>query len=78
MTGKDATPAVSALLDALGQLSEVRDMLELLAMAHRYHVDCDERKAVAVGCYHAQEALRGAMANLELTRAGIGAEGAPC
>lgn len=78
MTGKKTAPEVSALLDAIDQLSDVRDMLELLAMAHRYHVDCEERKAVAAGCHHAQEALRAARENLELVRAGVCVEGAPC
>lgn len=78
MTGEKVAPEVSALLDAIDQLSDVRDMLELLAMAHRYHVDCEERKAVAAGCFHAQEALRAATENLNLVRVGIGAEGAPC
>lgn len=78
MTGKEVSPEASALLDALDHLSDVRDMLELLAMAHRHHAGCDDRKAVAAGCYHAQEALRAATENLELVRVGIVTEGAPC
>lgn len=69
----DPDNAAALFLEAGDHLATVRDLLELVSMAHRHPADSDA-KAVSTGCHMALDQLADAIGKLEALRPALGME----